>query len=141
VLKTSGPTLIVDGAHNPYSMERLVETVNDHMDNCKVIVVFGAIGGHDIVNMLKPLKSLDPVLIPVCSRHPKAIGSEIVRTASSNCDIVTTKPYGSVFEGLDHAFSLAGQNDLILGTGSLSVAAEVSEVIKEIPPEIYPNLP
>ena len=118
-----------------------METVNDHMGNCKVIVVFGAIGGHDIVNMLKPLKSLDPVLIPVCSRHPKAIGSEIVRTASSNCDIVTTKPYGSVFEGLDHAFSLAGQNDLILGTGSLSVAAEVSEVIKEIPPEIYPNLP
>ena len=141
VLETSGPTLIVDGAHNPYSMERLVETVNDHMDNCKVIIVFGAIGGHDIVNMLEPLKSLNPVLIPVSSRHPKAIGAEIVRIASANCDIVTTKAYGSVSEGLDHAFSLAGQSDLILGTGSLSVVAEVSEVIKEIPPEIYPNLP
>jgi len=141
VLKTSGPTLIVDGAHNPYSMERLVDTVNDHMDNSKVIVVFGATGGHDLGNMLEPLKLMDPVLIPVSSRHPKSIESEIVGTASSKCDIVTTKAFGSVSEGLDHAFNLAGQNDLILGTGSLSVAAEVSEVIKEIPPEIYPNLP
>ena len=141
VLKTSGPTLIVDGAHNPYSMERLVDTVNDHMDNPKVIVVFGATGGHDLGNMLEPLKLMDPVLIPVSSRHPKSIESEIVGIASSNCDIVTTKAFGSVSEGLDHAFNLAGQNDLILGTGSLSVAAEVSEVIKEIPPEIYPNLP
>ena len=141
VLKTSGPTLIVDGAHNPYSMERLVDTVNDHMDNSKVIVVFGATGGHDLGNMLEPLKLMDPVLIPVSSRHPKSIESAIVGTASSNCDIVTTKAFGSVSEGLDHAFNLAGQNDLILGTGSLSVAAEVSEVIKEIPPEIYPNLP
>ena len=58
-----------------------------------------------------------------------------------NSDIVTAKAYGSVSEGLDHAFSLAGRNDLILGTGSLSVVAEVSEVIKEISPEIYPNLP
>ena len=141
VLKTSGPILIVDGAHNPYSMERLVETVNDYMDNSKVFVVFGATGGHDLPNMLEPLKLLEPVLIPVCSRHPKSIQSEIVSKASLDCDIVTSKAYGSVSEGLDHAFSLAGQSDLILGTGSLSVAAEVSEVIKEILPEIYPNLP
>ena len=141
VLKTSSPTIIVDGAHNPYSMERLVDTVKDHLDKPKVVVVFGAIGGHDLGNMLEPLKLMDPVLIPVSSRHPKSIKSEIVGTASSNCEIVTTKAFGSVSEGLDHAFNLAGQNDLILGTGSLSVAAEVSEIIKEIPPEIYPNLP
>ena len=91
--------------------------------------------------MLEPLKLLEPVLIPVSSRHPKSIQSEIVSKASLNCDIVTSKAFGSVSKGLDHAFSLAGRNDLILGTGSLSVAAEVSEVIKEISPEIYPNLP
>ena len=141
VLKASGPILIVDGAHNPYSMERLVETVNDYMGNAKVIVVFGATGGHDLANMLEPLKLLEPVLIPVSSRHPKSIQSEIVSKASLNCDIVTSKAFGSVSEGLDHAFRLAGRNDLILGTGSLSVVAEVSEVIKEISPEIYPNLP
>ena len=32
------------------------------------------------------------------------------------------------------------KNDLVLGTGSLSVAAEVTEEVQNIPPELYPYM-
>ena len=44
-------------------------------------------------------------------------------------------------EGLEYALKVYSDRDLILATGSLSVVAEVSEVLKQISPEIYPDLP
>ena len=43
-------------------------------------------------------------------------------------------------EALEVARSFANDDDLILGTGSLFVAAEVREAVLGIEPEIYPDL-
>ena len=141
VLRSSNQVVIVDGAHNPYSMQILVNTLSTTFKNPKVIVIFGAIGGHDVDRMLEPLKSLDVILIPVSSRHPKAIDSKIINIASSSSNIETTQGFKTVGEGLEYALKEYSDRDLILATGSLSVVAEVSEVLKQIAPEIYPELP
>ena len=104
-------------------------------------VIFGAIGGHDVERMLEPLKSLDVILIPVSSRHPKSIDSKIINIASNNANIETAPEFKTVGEGLEYALKVDSDRDLVLATGSLSVVAEVSEVLKEITPEIYPDLP
>ena len=39
------------------------------------------------------------------------------------------------------ALSVAGINDLVLATGSISVAAEVIEWKENIVPEVYSNIP
>ena len=140
VLKASNPVVIVDGAHNPYSMQTLVNTLNSTFGNPKIIVIFGAIGGHDVERMLEPLKSLDVILIPVSSRHPKSIDSKIINIASINANIETAPEFKTVGEGLEYALKVDSDRDLILATGSLSVVAEVSEVLKQITPEIYPDL-
>ena len=140
VLRTSNPVVIVDGAHNPYSIQKLVNTVNTTFKKPNVAVIFGAIGGHDVDKMLEPLKSLNITLIPVSSRHPKSIDSKIVKVAAINSDIDTTREFMTVSEGLEYALKVYSDRDLILATGSLSVVAEVSEVLKQISPEIYPNL-
>ena len=46
----------------------------------------------------------------------------------------------NVGEATRHALAMAGQDDLVLGTGSLSVAAEVTEEVQDIPPELYPYM-
>lgn len=141
VLKDSNPVVIVDGAHNPYSIQTLVNTLDTTFENPKVIIIFGAIGGHDVDRMLEPLKSLDVILIPVSSRHPKSIDSKIIKKASISSNIETTQEFKTVGEGLEYALKVYSDRDLILATGSLSVVAEVSEVLKQISPEIYPDLP
>jgi folylpolyglutamate synthase/dihydropteroate synthase len=46
----------------------------------------------------------------------------------------------NVADALEHAKAEAGPGDLILGTGSLFVAAEVREAVLGIEPELYPDL-
>ncbi|MED6296537.1 MAG: cyanophycin synthetase, partial [Chloroflexota bacterium] len=140
VLRTSKPVVIVDGAHNPDSIQKLVNTLNTTFKKPNVTVIFGAISGHDVDKMLEPLKSLNITLIPVSSRHPKSIDSKIVKIAAINSDIDTTREFMTVSEGLEYALKVYSDRDLILATGSLSVVAEVSEVLKQISPEIYPDL-
>ena len=141
VLRASNPVVIVDGAHNPYSIQTLVNTINTIFKKPKVIVIFGAIGGHDLDRMVEPLNALDAILIPVSSRHPKSIDSKIIKLAARSSNLETTQEFKTVGEGLEHALKVYSDKDLILATGSLSVVAEVSEVLKQISPEIYPNLP
>jgi len=43
-------------------------------------------------------------------------------------------------EALAHAKTLAGDDDLILATGSLFIAAEVVEIEHGIEPELYPDI-
>ena len=46
----------------------------------------------------------------------------------------------SVPEATRRALELAGEGDLVLGTGSLTVAAEVIEELEGVEPELYPYL-
>ena len=93
ILMDANPVVIVDGAHNPYSMKTLVNTLNSVFNKPKVIVIFGAISGHDLERSLEPLSSLDVILIPVSSRHPMAIDSNTIKLAAISSNIVTTQNF------------------------------------------------
>ena len=56
---------------------------------------------------------------------------------------VTIEPepyYDKAMTAARRALELAGDGDLVLGTGSLSVAAEVIEEMRGIEPELYPYI-
>ena len=91
VLSTDGSTLVVDGAHNPHSMGRLVEAVRENFRFDRVILIFGSLTE-------------------------------------------------DVDEGTRRALEMARDGDLVLGTGSLTVAAEIIEHVRDIPPELYPTI-
>ena len=46
----------------------------------------------------------------------------------------------NVGEAARRALEMASEKDLVLGTGSLSVAAEITEEVQGIPPELYPYM-
>ena len=135
-----GRLLVVDGAHNPYSMERLVETVRQHFTYDRLILIFGALSGHSAAGMLRALHPLSPQVFATHSRHPRsAPGTTIAQVASElGMEVVYTSE--RVGEATLKALAMAGANDLVLGTGSLSVAAEVTEEVQDIPPELYPYM-
>ncbi len=135
-----GKLLVVDGAHNPYSMERLAEAVREHFPHERLILIFGALSGHSAEGMLRALAPLSPRVLATHSRHPRsASGATIARIAAElGMDVAHTSE--NVGEATRHALAMAGEKDLVLGTGSLSVAAEVTEEVRDIAPELYPYI-
>ena len=132
------PLIVVDGAHNPYSMERLVEALRDHIAFRDAIVVFGATERKDLGGMVAPLAGL-PVAggaIATRSRHPKAASAEGV-AAEMAARGIAAEQAPHMTSALTRARELAGSQDLVLVTGSLFVVAEAREVILGIEPEIF----
>ena len=140
VLSREGPLLVVDGAHNPYSMRRLVEALRQYFAFDRVFVVFGALGGHSARGMLGELAALSPTIIPVRSRHPRSADAELMAEVAAEVGVSVEGDAGSVAGGVRRALELAAERDLVLGTGSLSVAAEVIEEQRGIEPELYPYM-
>ena len=128
---------VLDGAHNPDSIQRLVFSFKKYFNPKKVIVVFGCIHGHDYKNILINLSKLDPLIIISKSRHPKSIEpSDILKQFEFgyfDLDSVQT----SVSNAIDKALTLATNEDIILVTGSFSIVGETLEKLEGIEPEIY----
>jgi dihydrofolate synthase/folylpolyglutamate synthase len=140
VLSRDGPLLAVDGAHNPYSAERLVQAVRDYLRFQNVYLIFGALGGHSANGMLAELSALSPKVLAVRSRHPRSAPSRAITEVAVEQNLPVVYESDDVGEATRRALLLAGEDDLVLGTGSLSVAAEVTEEVRGIPPELYPYI-
>ena len=134
------PLLVVDGAHNPYSVERLAQTLPRHFAYDRLILIFGALSGHSAAGMLQALAPLSPVLVAAQSRHPRSATSAAIAQTAAQIGIDAAFASDDVAQATRYALSIACPNDLVLGTGSLSVAAEITEEIQHIPPETYPYI-
>ena len=136
----SGKLLVVDGAHNPYSMERLVDTVRDYFPHERLILIFGALSGHSATGMLRALLPLSPKVLATHSRHPRSASGATIAEVASELGMEVVFASESVGEATRHALAMATDEDLVLAAGSLSVAAEVTEEMQNIPPELYPYI-
>jgi dihydrofolate synthase/folylpolyglutamate synthase len=138
---TPGPAVIVDGAHTAESASALVETVCELFPNrSRTIMIYGGSGGHDYSATAAALNKLDPEVIVTRSRHPKSVDERAVAEAllSDNVRVVEVAP--STGEALSAARQMAEAGDLIVGAGSLAIAAEIIEIEERITPEYYPTL-
>jgi len=122
------PTVVVDGAHNVYSMSKLVEAVKEYFDYKRCFVIFGTSCDKDISGMVQELKSLSNHIIITSSSHPRAASISLL-AEKFNSPGVKAMTVGNVMEALSKALSSAKKTDLILITGSLFVVAEAIDYI------------
>ena len=140
VLSREEPLVVVDGAHNPYSTMRLVQALRSYFGHRRVVLVFGALGGHSAKGMLFELAKLSPAVLAVRSRHPRSASSQVIADSARELGLDVVFESEDVGEGTRRAIEIAGEGDMVLGTGSLSVAAEVIEAVRGVTPELYPYL-
>ena len=126
---------ILDGAHNPDSIRRLVRSFKKYFNPKKVILVFGCIHGHDYKKMLISLSKINPVVIISKSRHPKSIEPLDILKQFDSFHLDSLQP--TVSEAIGKALTLATNEDIILVTGSFSIVGETLEKLEGIKPEIY----
>jgi dihydrofolate synthase/folylpolyglutamate synthase len=122
------PMLVVDGAHNAYSMSKLVEAIRKLFHFNKCFVIFGTSCDKDIPGMAKELKSFADNIIIASSSHPRAASSSTVAREFAKLDI-KVDIIENVSTALSKALAVAQKTDLILVTGSLFVVAEAMDYV------------
>ncbi|MDP7348038.1 MAG: cyanophycin synthetase, partial [Phycisphaeraceae bacterium] len=135
------PALLVDGAHTAESAAALVNTVNEMFPRRrKTILIYGGSGGHDFSATAAVLNRLDPHVVVTRSRHPKSVDSQSVASALVSDNVNVASRMDTTRTALAEARRLAGSQDLIIGAGSLAIAAEIIEIENGMEPEYYPTL-
>ncbi|MDD5648696.1 MAG: bifunctional folylpolyglutamate synthase/dihydrofolate synthase [Dehalococcoidia bacterium] len=124
------PLLVIDGAHNAHSMKVLLESVKRYLPYKKLIVIFGSSGDKDIEGMAKALAGPAWKVIVTSSGHPRAAAARQLAGVFA-LQGLTADIRRNAKEALSAADNAAAEDDLILATGSLFLAADIGRVFKD----------
>jgi dihydrofolate synthase / folylpolyglutamate synthase len=125
------PLIIIDGAHNPYSLREVIKSIKKLFAYKKVFVIFGASKDKDIKGMAKEMTGFADSLFLTHSMHGRSadLKNLVALFEDTNLNYTTSD---NVKEALSKALLLAGKNDLILATGSLFLASDVCKEYKYV---------
>ena len=133
------PLLVADGAHNPHSADRLLEALKEYFQFRRLIGVVGVLADKGLEGIAQELAPGLSVAVATRSRHPRSASPATVAAAFRRVG-VEAQEVGTTANALEYALGLAGEDDLVVVTGSLFVVAEAREAVLGIPPETYPSL-
>ena len=138
-LLARAPLVVADGAHNDYSIDKLLESLPHYFEYERLLVIAGFSRDKNVDAMVDSLAPAADLAIAAQARHPRALGAEelsdMLKERGAETVIAPTPS-----EALELARAEAGSRDLVLATGSLFLAAEVREAALGIEPETYPSL-
>jgi len=120
------PRVVVDSAHNAYSVKRLSEALKGYFHFDRVILVLGVSSDKDVTGIVAEAASLTSEVIVTSSRHPRAVKPAVLIDEFAKWGVVP-QAAESVASALRLALAGAKSGDLICATGSVFVIAEVME--------------
>ncbi len=128
------PLVIIDAAHNWASISALIQTLDEHFPEKSRIAIFAATRDKDVQGMLRQLlPRFDTIILTCYQSNPRSVPVEqlfaMTRTVSDRHVHVALDPETA----WKMARELAGPDDLICITGSFFIAAEVRQLLQEMP--------
>jgi dihydrofolate synthase/folylpolyglutamate synthase len=119
------PTIVVDGAHNADSMEKLLQALHDSFALHRLIMVLSLARDKDLVGIARALARVDAVILTRMV-HPRAATIESMQEAfaehAPHVELYTTQDSRAA---MNLALDIAKSSDLICAAGSLYLAGEV----------------
>ena len=119
------PTIVVDGAHNADSMEKLLQALHDSFALHRLIVVLSLARDKDLVGIARALARVDAVILTRIV-NPRAATIESMQEAfaehAPHVELYTTQDSRAA---MNLALDIAKSSDLICAAGSLYLAGEV----------------
>jgi dihydrofolate synthase/folylpolyglutamate synthase len=118
------PTIVVDGAHNADSMQKLIQTLRDSFSPHRLIIVLSIAQDKDTVGIVHALADVDVVVL-THMHSPRATSIEVLEaTFAEHAPHVLLYTAPESNSAMNLALDLAENNDLICATGSLYLAGE-----------------
>ncbi len=124
----SNPSLILDGAHNLDSFEKLTASLSELFSHKRKIWVIGIMNDKPLAEITELISDYADYIVVTQPKSDRSALPEQIRKAFTNFK----KPIDLVDEiplALDRAYQVAGPDDLIVVTGSLFTVAEAKQVI------------
>ena len=125
------PLVILDGAHNPDSAERLVDALRRHFVFEKFILVFATANDKDVEGMFERILPDTKTVIFTRfegDRSESEVALQTLAAKTFSGEMFTESDSSSAFE---RALSKATASDLVLVTGSLYLVGEVKRALQE----------
>jgi len=128
------PLTVLDGAHNPSGAAAAGSALSDDFFGLPVVLVMGCLRGRDPVELLAGFGPEQIRCVLACTPpSPRAQPAELV-VAAAKAFGLTAEDCGGVAEALARARQLAGEDELILITGSLYVVGAARTLLRaELP--------
>jgi len=120
------PLVIADGAHNPYSAQKLREALERYFEFDKAILIIGTSADKNIAGIISELLPLFDRVIATHSIHPRSAPTAMV-AAELRRQGAEPQETEDISVALPIALAMAGEKDLICVTGSLFVVAGAIE--------------
>ena len=134
------PLLVADGAHNPQSIGVLLRSLPKYLSYQRIALIVGFSRDKQISEMVNLLAQQGNPVYATRSRHPRSVPPGEIGEMFRDRGVASVAEIETVGEAVKLARQAAGPEDLILGIGSLFVAAELREEALGIEPELYPDL-
>jgi len=116
------PPVVIDSAHNPAAMEKLRETIDRFFPDMPLILVFGISEDKQLDGMYRAILPRTTHLICTRADHPRAMDPDELLSRAEEM-VTSADSIPEVKKALDHALELAGEENLVVVTGSIFVAA------------------
>jgi len=123
-----GPTVVLDGAHNPEKMHSLAAALEDLFPRRKPVLVVGLLAAKAADSILREVV---PLARQVIATSPHVLGKPAIapEALAEACrklgkDVVASP---NVDAAIDRALSVAGQRGLVCVTGSLYMVGQARE--------------
>jgi dihydrofolate synthase/folylpolyglutamate synthase len=122
------PRLIVDGAHNGDSAQKLMASLRVLVPYCRIILILATSADKDLSAIAAALVPHAQMVIVTQTPHPRAAAPSTLLAAVQPYACGETLITASVAEAVAAATAYANPDDLICATGSLFLVAAVREL-------------
>jgi dihydrofolate synthase/folylpolyglutamate synthase len=129
---TDEPIVLLDGAHNPVSMQMLKNTLEQDFEYDRLILIIGILEDKNIEEMMSKISPISDIIIITKSLNVRACKPEIIKNILNKIEFkreVSIK--NSIPKAINHAKSIANKNDVICISGSLFTAGEARSYLVE----------
>lgn len=119
------PAIVVDGAHNADSLQKLLQSLQDLFAYKRLIIVLGVNADKDLKGMVLALANVNNVIL-TRMLNPRSAGPEDLQVIFAKyAPQVKLTIASDSHAAIELARSLAEPGDLVCATGSLYLAAEI----------------
>lgn len=124
-LLSHDPLFILDGGHNPHSVEALAKSLNRYCAGKKIHFLIGVLEDKDYPNMLKWIVPMAKSIVTLTPDNPRALKGEQLASWIQKSGFYAVTACNSVEQGIQLLLKNAGKEEVICGFGSLYMAGAI----------------
>lgn len=127
------PKILVDGAHNPSSLQSLIRCIGAHVPYDSMVCVFGCCADKDVDGMLRELSlGADKIIFTKSHDNPRAAEPRTLQRQFAELSGKMTQVANTLGEALEIAARATSRDDLICITGSFYLVGDAKKHLSEL---------